>query len=259
MKLLEQLRPAQTIMLLDGNSAAIPKMMKLTFIDLLLKKVLITKEIVRAIDRDRFARAYTYVAAGPNFYHYKPLDFEKPILDPFRKSPLMGLLIRHVVKITYQGFYSRRQIRSFIIQSTPMQKYCSQNMLQDYLGRFSLRPEGISARQKLHSELEEASSFFRNSAGNNRQKAAEILGALGGHMLLLDGVDNTLIHTLSRQIDMTGATASSWNITGFDASWRSDWEGCTANSCSSGCGGDSGCSSGCSGCGSGCGGGCGGD
>ena len=77
MKILSQITPAETMLVKDCSSVQFKDLMKFTFMDLLLKKVIEIKEInKKSHPRDKYIRTYTYVVSGKNFNKYKPKNHE---------------------------------------------------------------------------------------------------------------------------------------------------------------------------------------
>ena len=63
---LSQLSPAETLFLTD-EKALLKDFLKITLLDLILKKVLKTIEVTRTPSVAEGTLIYTYVTAGPNF------------------------------------------------------------------------------------------------------------------------------------------------------------------------------------------------
>ena len=83
MKILSKITPAETMLIKDSSSVELKNLMKYTFMDLLLKKVIEIKEVnKKSHPRDKYIRTYTYVVSGKNFSKYKPKKHELIYLNP---------------------------------------------------------------------------------------------------------------------------------------------------------------------------------
>src|SRR5690606_5480689 len=99
MKLLRELRPAESLILLKGSQAPINELLRLTFADLLIKKVLITEEVSSQKHPNDPARTAHYVKRGPAYSAYSSKQFELPFLNSFSFIEEGRILLRHLIKM----------------------------------------------------------------------------------------------------------------------------------------------------------------
>ncbi|MHB1278691.1 MAG: hypothetical protein ACYC1Q_09845, partial [Bacteroidia bacterium] len=76
MKHLSKFLPAETLLLLEDKNASIKELLKITFMDLLLKQVLELTTISKQASRREAVRYYKYVNRGKNFGKYTALKHE---------------------------------------------------------------------------------------------------------------------------------------------------------------------------------------
>lgn len=265
MKNLSKLSPAESVLVLQDKNSTIKELLKVTFMDLLLKQVVRTFDVQRQTSRSDNVRTYKYVEAGKNFNTYKPLPHENAFLAPFQKSNSVQILFRHIVKMSYQNSKSEGEYRNIILSSPNLLTSFSKNVLQSLFGGFSVTSDGLELRKKLQGEIEALEKTLPDYISSNQQKALDILKEIKGNIFLLSNIQFDLLNQIDRELisemnryngDDGGGCSGSWG--GFE-----DYSDTFDSSCSghSGCGGGSGCSScgsgcssGCSGCGSGCGG-----
>ena len=249
MKYLSELNPAEILVLTKENITH-QELLKVTFIDLLLKKVLKTIEVERQPHINQEIRIYKYVEIGKNFKNYESKSHEKFFLATFEKDNEIQILFRNLVKIGYQSSRTVLDFKNTIIKSSTLKKCFKQNLFQKLYYGYSFTEYGTELKRKIEKEIEEINSKIVNIKNIENEKAIKLIKEIGGNIFLL----GTINYDLLDQIDNDLAAINKSNSSNGD------------NGCS-GCGYsfddysssfDSGCSSGCSGCGSGCS-GCGGD
>lgn len=261
---LSKLSPAETLFVLQGHNATIKELLKVTFMDLLLKQVVRTVEVQRQPSRRDTIRIYRYVLTGKNFNSYKPLPHENIFLAPFQKKESAQILFRHLVKMGYQNAQSQSILHSTLRKSPNIDGCVSRNPFQIIFGGFYVTPKGFELRNTIQSEIRELEEKLPPLINEDLEKARDILKVIRGNIFLLTSIEFALLNQIDTQLlsEMNKRNATSDGIGCSGCTWDS-FDSYT-DSFNSSCSGDSGCSgggSGCSGCGSGCsgcGGGCGG-
>ena len=251
MKYLSELTPAE-ILVLTKENVTHQELLKITFIDLLLKQVLKIFEVSRQPHIRQQIRVYKYVAIGPNFNSYTSLNHERIFLSVFEKDNSIEILFRNLVKIGYQKSRTLSDLKNDIIATPELQKCFSQNIFQKIFYGYSLTKYGIELKRKVKDEIQNLGNELSSLNDIENQKAIELIKIIGANIFILINVDYELLQQIDTDLGIAinknhsvgGGTGCSGCGSGFD-----DF----SSSFDSGCGGDSGCS-GCSGCG-----GCGGD
>lgn len=256
MTYLSQLTPAE-VFLLTKEHTSHRELLKITFIDLLLKEVLKTFEIQRQPHIRHEIRIYKYVGIGPNFKNYLPKNHEKFFLSTFDTDSEIELLFRNLVKISYQNSKSLSNFKNELLKTPTLKKCFSQNIYQKIVCSYSFTDYGKELKRKVAQEIQNLNSEVSSLNTIENQKAVELIKVIGGNIFLLEYIDYELLDQIDADLakemnrkatntDGSGCSGCSWTFDNYSSDFNS---GCST---SSGCGGTSGCS-GCSGCG-GCGG-----
>ena len=254
MKYLSELTPAE-ILILTRETATQQELLKITFIDLLMKQVLKVFEVNRKPHIRQKARVYKYVTTGQNFKNYNSQNHERLFLSTFGADNSIEMLFKNLVKICYQKSKSLSELKNEIIKTPTLKKCFSQNFFQRIFYCYSFTNYGLELKEKVEKEIQTLS----NELTNENRKTIELISIIGGNIFLLQNIDYSLLNQididLSEEMNKNNATNTGsgcsgcgWSFNDYSSSFDS---GCGGDSSS---GGDSGCSSGCSGCG-----GCGGD
>ncbi len=268
MTVLTQFTPAETLVLTNGSSATLRQLLKVTFLDLIMKQVLKTKSPTYELDAEGTNTAEKYVVPGGRFFGYPAKPHEQFLLQPFYDYPNTSLLFKYVVELSYKGTRSKGRFFAAICGSPAMEGLVTRSFFNKLFGTITITPAGREKAAELKKALQNAEERLPVLSRTNRSAALAMTALLGGAVLLLqadtlaglDGLDRELLAGLEPHQPKPydgGSGCGSWNsVSDYSGSWDS---GCgSSDGNSSGCGGDSGCSSGgdsgCSGCG-GCGGG----
>jgi len=206
MKLLSTLIPAETMLILD-SSCTLKDMMKFTFMDLLLKRVIEIKvEKNRVVQRDKYAKkvevikSYTYVLKGKNFDKYKPKRHELVFLRPFQKDSSIKILFKHFVKMAYENTGGKGFFKSDVLSSKNLDAYIKVSFLQQIFGGMSLTPKGIQAKDEIRKYLTSIDENIEKLLNEDKKKALEILMALGGNIYLLKNLDFAQLKKIDKQL-----------------------------------------------------------
>lgn len=249
---LSKLLPAETLLLLEDKKADIKELLKITFMDLLLKQVLEITTVAKqsSSSRDR-VRYYKYIKRGKNFSKYRPLDHEIVYLSPYLKSSSIKILFQHLIKMGFQNAKTETHYILSVRNSPSINSHFTKNFFQALFGGFSLSHEGLELRSKITLEIRQLENDLPSIIDTDSNKALEILNLIGGNIFLLKCIDFSILKQIDSEI-LAEMNRRSRDVNGGGCFGCGSWDsGCTSGN--SGCG-SSGCS-GCSGCG---GGGCGG-
>jgi len=254
---LSELTPAE-IFILTKEDVTHQELLKITFIDLLLKNVLKTFEVHRQPHIQEEIRIYKYIRIGQNFKNYKSKNHEKFFLSTFDKDLEIEILFRNLVKIGYQKSRTLSNFKNELIKTPTLKKCFSQNIIQIIFGGYSFTEFGTELKRKIEKEIQNLNSELSGLNNIDNQKAIELIKVIGGNIFLLENIDYELLNQIDSDLatemnrketnnDGSGCSGCGWTFDNYSSNFDS---GCSSDS---GCGGDSGCS-GCGGCG-----GCGGD
>lgn len=260
--LLSKLTPAETLLIKDGSQAPVRELLKYTFMDLVLKQVLITEDVERQYNQRDPVRIYKYVSVGENFKQHNILPHELTFLLPYRKNQDTRMLFRNCVQVGYENARSKRALHKAIRLSPALQDAFTASLMQKIFGEYDYTNRGLVLKQQVESEIRQLERELPALIASDREKAMEKLRIIGGNVFLLQGLNFAVLKVIDEAFaeafvpesaSSCGGTWTTFNTFSddFDSASDSDSSGCSA-------GDGSGCSAGDSGCGGGCG-GCGGD
>lgn len=263
---LKKLTPAETRTILTPETNNLHELLKLTFLDLVRRKLL------RIEERGDAKTTETYVTTGPAFYTEQTLPHEEVMLQVFRSAPTMELLMKAYLKAVKGRLKGgANKYRKLIFESGRLQPYFKTGFFYSLFGARVLNAEGVQMQRQLQEELEYNNrELIMLNNQNDSGGMQHLFGQLGGNAFLLPAfavgmysmmgapLPETMNEQHFRQQQPQGTSDSGGSGC---SSYTNDWGASFDSGCSShhdgGSGGDSGCSGGDSGC-SGCGGGCGG-
>jgi hypothetical protein len=263
MNTLLKFTPAETLILLHGKKAQLKDLLKVTFMDLMMKQVL------QSTGGDNLAEdqkiTHSHIIAGPEIGRYPSLPHENVFLFPFDRNKSASILFTKLVKIGYDHAEGPRKYIKDIFYSPAIQSCFAGGLMRLLKGRFSLTSYGKQVVEDIKRELNELELALPELMKSNPEKAKSILKEINGNFLLLKGVDFKMMHEIDRLVTAETSSAYSssnsgfadpitWvaldtNVRHFDSgcstmgseSWETDSNDSTDGGDSGG-GGDSGCS-----------------
>jgi hypothetical protein len=269
MSILNRLKPAETLLIINGDSAEFKNLLKLTFMDLCLKKVIEIQSVTKDYSTSRRNKIVElkYVAPGKNFHQYKPMDFEFAFLATLKKSPDMMFPFKKIIQVAYDYVETEGEYRKMILNQSETSELISQNILQKLFKKFKLNPKGQLEKNSINKELSKIDSSIVDLIRTNPKKALESIVSIGGNIFLLKNLDFQLLKTIDKEL--LNSIKNSCHNTGDDGwyyldsydyydfdrfidSFDSDFDSFDSDFDSFGCSSDdTGCisCSGCSGCG----------
>lgn len=244
-------------------------MLKSTFFDLLAKRTLKGIKVIKQTHRKDKVRFYQYITVGENFQTYESKPHEDFFVSPFKKRNSAQILFRHIIQIGYQNSKSEENFKTILVKSPYLVKSFKQKIIQKIFGIYTFTQQGRLLKQEIQNEIIKLERELPELINTDKQKALDILKAIGGNILLLITIDFALLNQIDkellREINKRNNNSS---FSGCGATWDS-LESYSTNFDSTsdsfdfgggdfgGAGAGGSFCSGCSGC-SGCGGGCGG-
>lgn len=258
--------PAQTLMLTNSD-CSLKELLKVTFMDLLFKRVLQNVSVTSQPHPLTSAYTSNYISQGINFNNYFSKSYEQVFTDPFIGREDLEILFRHLVKMGYQNSRGEAKYKRLIIQELESIGLAERMWWNNIFGGCELTAKGEEIKRKLKEELKSLEEVLPGLLKENPQQAMAVLEAVKGNVFLISGFDFELLRKFDQEVNRQAVSLSHGIDTSDTAAscWIWYWhlfEECS-NSFDNSCGGDTGCGgggdSGCSGGGcSGCG-GCGGD
>lgn len=201
MKLLSKITPAETILIRDGAAAQLKDLMKYTFMDLVLKKVIEIKEInKKSHPRDNHVSIYTYVVSGKNFSRYRPKNHELPFLSPFIKSQSIKILFKHFIKMAYDASNGSWEYQKKTRSNLEINQYFKETFISNLFRIIKLTDKGIHLRNKISNYLKQIDRTINNLLKNDNKKGLELLLSLGGNIFLLKKFDFKLLKKIDKEL-----------------------------------------------------------
>jgi uncharacterized membrane protein YgcG len=276
MKYLNQLLPAEALLVFEGNNCNLRRYLKAGFMHLVLKQVLKVQANNGVPTQNGLPDKL--VVAGKNLLTYNAADCEQPLLALFDTSASQygqeGFWFSQLVKVAYQKAGSKSSYVNRVHRYSNNPGWYKQGFWQRAFGGVSLSKGGLEVQQDINKEVNDLEAALPGYIANDPAKAQDILRQIKGNVFLLRNVDLAALNAIDK--DLLAAmnkkeTETDGSSTAYVSSCSSGCSGCGTwdsysdysgswdSSCSSdsgsGSGGDSGGGdSGCSGCG-GCGGG----
>ena len=201
MEILSTITPAETKLLIDTSSASLKDLMKLTFMDLLHKKVLDLKLARTDVEINKeFIGAYTYVVQGKNLKTYSAKRHEDIFMAPFLMNPSIQILFIHFIKMTYDAANGSMSYKGLIRKSPDLEGYFKQNMISRLFGLSRLTESGKKVSADTKSKLRVINSKINSLLLSDPKAGMEIVLPLKGNIFLLKNLDFKLIREIDKAI-----------------------------------------------------------
>jgi hypothetical protein len=200
MKHLSQLSPAECLLVLNGNSVPMKELLKYTFLDLVLKKVLQVVEVEKPISSRDGSRNYKYIKPGRNFKTYYPLDHEQVFLIPFEKDGQAAILIRHFIKTGYNNIKTEAQYKGVLYNYPNLKKYFKRNFFQRLFGGSQSTTARLETARQINVEIKELELKLPYLLVNDRMQAADIMEKIKGNVFLLKDTETSLHQQVEREL-----------------------------------------------------------
>ncbi len=186
--------PAETHLILHESNAWVKDLLKFTMMDLVLKQVLVTKEVSRKPHPKDRARLYIYILAGKNYGTYRPLPHEKIFLRAFDKSPSIEILFRHYVIMCVQNARGEKHFVQELMKAAPNLKPLFKSTLLGFLfGTLKLTDQGESIQQELNKTIQYYNDTLPTLIQQDPKVALERIVEIGGNIFLLSNLDFSLL------------------------------------------------------------------
>ncbi len=272
MNTLATLTPAETWFILEGQNARIRELMRVTLMDLLLKKVLKVTPVASQAPRDNTEKTPLYFGRGDTFFTYGAKPHEEIYLSHFRNPNTSPVLFKHLLKLTLPHVRHRWKYENLVLRSATLHQCFSQSMMQLLFGGYRRTKQGDALHTRVSSEMNLVRQQLPGLLHSDPTQAMEIIRVIGGNVFLVPGFEVDLMRRIEQAMAeadtipvpepvggwvwsmgdvMTASTYSDFDTTyhdTIDSAYPDSDSGCGGDGGGdSSCGGDSGCSSGCGG------------
>ncbi|MCH2196072.1 hypothetical protein [Kordia sp.] len=200
MRLLSILTPAETELILENRTASFKDLMKLTFMDLLLKKVIKIVEVEKQSHPRNDSRVYTYIEKGKNFANCKPNPHESIYTTPFEEEDDIQILFHHFVKIGYEATGKSIGYKKKVKKTGNLDAFLKSSFFLNLFGMIRLNKQGEKTKKEISNYLKEVDSKINHLLENDKEKALEILLTIGGNIFLLKNLNFELLKNIDKQL-----------------------------------------------------------
>lgn len=201
MKILSKITPAETISIKDCTSVQLKDLMKYTFMDLLLKKVIEIKEInKKSHPNDKHDTTYTYVVSSKNFNKYKPKNHELIYLSPFIKSQSIQILFKNFIKMAYDSSNGSWNYGKLTRSNREISPYFKAAFFLKLFRSTKLTGEGLKLKKEISNYLKGIDKKINKLLLKDKKKALELLLSIGGNIFLLKKLDFQLLKTMDKEL-----------------------------------------------------------
>jgi hypothetical protein len=253
-KYINRITPAEVHLLRKAGSTSLKDLLKLTFIDLLLKQILSTNLEIYIHPVSKEGNTYSYVSRGEKYKNVTK-DHEMVLSVFFARYPELQVLMANFVKMTFVRSKGLAHYQFLVRKSKDLEGCFKKTLINRLFGTLSLTKKGKDYLKAIDDEIKQIDETLKNTDPEKRQ---HILAQINGNVCFMShmyftelttiDIDLFSTHKENLNFDYTstggGCGGGSWESFGGNVDWSSS--------------DSSGCSSGDGGCGSGCGGGCGG-
>lgn len=201
MNIIFELSPAETLLLRDSGAAKLKDLLKFTFLDLLLKKIIRLEKVQRkSHPRDKYIGTYTYVVVGDNFTKIDIEKHETILLSPFYKSRNIRILFHHFVKMVYENSKGTNNYQRLIRNSPSLSLFFKNNFFVKFFNMTVHNQKGIEMKEKLLQELAVLERKMSDFLNNNLDDSAKILMVAKGNIFLIKNFDFKLFKEIDEEL-----------------------------------------------------------
>ncbi|MCS7019693.1 MAG: hypothetical protein RMJ87_11420 [Cytophagales bacterium] len=279
-QILPLLTPAEALVLLHGKMLNFKQLLKLTLMDLLLKKVLAIRT-TPFIKSSNQPVVHMYLHRGAKYAEYRPLAHEAIYTKHFAREPNREISFINLIRLGRRYAISTTYLRQKIMKTPQLLTSFERGFWISLTDKVKYTAEGALKRTHVETELNELTNLLPQVYHSDRATVRRLLHMMNGNLFLSNAIDHNLLLLVDEELSRLFARehaasadddsaeeflfiAEDWSFDdSFEDGFGSDSDGGGDSSDGggdSGCGGgDSGCGGGDSGCGggdSGCGGGC---
>lgn len=197
MEILKKLTPAETKFLLEPGILNRGILLRLTYMDLLLRKVL-KQEKIESQFQD-----YSIVSAGINLTSFQPNGLQQLFIQPFRQNPDLTLSIRDLMKMIKPNIKSAYDFKWTYLIPGPLKEHIKPRpkwALVDLFASISLTESGLALQQKIRDFLNAINLKIKQeslTAGELEQ----LKSVIGTNFILLEGYDSEYLKSLFEEVD----------------------------------------------------------
>lgn len=214
MSLIYKITPAETMLVLNPSSSNLKDLMKYTFIDLLLKKVIRIKEnsSLKNKKHNIYNESLNYVKIGKNFNSYRPKKHEYVFLTIFYKNKQLQVLFKQYIKVIYNGVNSEYDYKLTIRSSQDINSLFKHTFFTKLLRRHIINEKGKAQQSTIYSILQPIDKSLKS--GLNQKDHIQNMLSIGGNMFLLNNFHISLLNKIDKTFTDLDFKQTSTNANG---------------------------------------------
>ncbi|MBL4755546.1 MAG: hypothetical protein JKY52_18370 [Flavobacteriales bacterium] len=190
MKELSLLSPAETLLILDPTQATAEQLARLTFLDLVLRKILVLEiRDTAPHNPNKTKNLRKSVSIGSNFKNYRPTKNESIFLKPFVRDSALKISLRNLIKVAFEGIESSNDYKLNYVYNKQISPYFSASLLQLLMGVKRLNQNGIKLQKRISEFLNSTDKELRSNKQHTNNLQEKLL-AIHGNILLLKHMDH---------------------------------------------------------------------
>lgn len=195
------LSPAETLMILDPINSSGKAMIRTTFLELVLLKIIKIDKKIESTNNPAIPKAqHFYATKGINFNTFKPKPHQSIILDPLHQKEKVNLkyLISYVLVNSGQNFHDFKI--NFIYRPLVKLGYFKKSFLYRFLF-FQLTEKGSTYRDISKDKINIGNKHFENWLINEKEKANTYFSEVGANIFLLEELKFELLTKINFELE----------------------------------------------------------
>lgn len=219
MEVLKTLSPAQTRVILAPNSSKVSELLRLTFIDLILKRVL-------AIRESEYCGGMLEVFRGEKYNTWSSKYHEKIFTEVFNDTPELCITMDELIKLVKSEIGSSKKYKWRYLIEPELSKYFHPQPLFKVFGvRIKLNDEGLALKNDIEKYLNRVTPKLRNKSPKISE-INDIYESLGSNFLLIKGYESKYLkrffHKVHKEESKKKKMSQSVGATSYDGVSVSD-------------------------------------
>lgn len=192
---LAELHPAETELLINRKDTDLQMLLKLTFCNLLLNKVLILKKKQRRPHPNDRLREYVVVETGENFASYDGNASESIFINIVDNDSYYYII--PYLKSVYRSAFSKNNYIKLILKNKSINVFYKSNFLRKILNLYSLSTKGRELKNEILKCLDELNNSFNHDLKSNHEKTIEIIKKIKGNIFLIKNLEITSLKKIN--------------------------------------------------------------
>lgn len=193
MEVLKKLSPAQTKVILAPNSSKISELLRLTFIDLVLKRVIVIREAKNSDGTLEILRGEKFDTCTLKYH-------DRIFTEIFNDTPELCITIDELMKLVRREIGGSKKYKWRCLIEPELSKYFHPKPLFGVFGsRIKLNDEGLALKNDIEKYLNRATPRVRKKSPKISE-AKDIYESLGSNFLLINGYESKYLKNFFHKV-----------------------------------------------------------